>query len=79
MFDANRYTENPVQKRSGSTSEELRGNPLHKPTEAENKKKVNPKEVQRDISHELLDWQQELRENLVDESTSTEPWRNPEQ
>ena len=30
-------------------------------------------EVQRDISHELPDWLQEFRENLVDESTSTEP------
>ena len=29
-------------------------------------------EVQRDISHELLDWLQEFRGNLVDESTSTE-------
>ena len=27
-------------------------------------------EVHRDISHELLDWLQEFRENLVDESTS---------
>ena len=36
-------------------------------------------EVQRDISHELPYWLQELRENLVDESTSTEPWSNPEQ
>ena len=31
------------------------------------------------ISHELRDWLQEFRENLVDESTSTEPWQNPEQ
>ena len=29
--------------------------------------------------HELLDWLQEFRENLVDESSSTEPWRNPDQ
>ena len=37
-------------------------------------------EVQRDISHELPDWLQEFRENLVDESTSTEPGeRNREQ
>ena len=36
-------------------------------------------EVQRDISHELPDWLQEFKENLVDESTSTEPWGNPEQ
>ena len=36
-------------------------------------------EVQRDISHELPDWLQEFKENLVDESTSTEPRGNPEQ
>ena len=36
-------------------------------------------EVQRDMSNELPDWQQELGENLVDESTSTEPWGNPVQ
>ena len=34
-----KYTENPVPERSGSTSEELRGNPLHEPTETENKNK----------------------------------------
>ena len=34
-------------------------------------------EVQRVISHELPDWLQEFRENLVDESTSTEFWRKP--
>ena len=33
-----RYTENPVPARSGSTSEELRGDPLHESTETENKK-----------------------------------------
>ena len=38
IFDVRRYAENPVQERSGSTSEELRGNPLHKP---KTKKKVN--------------------------------------
>ena len=31
------------------------------------------------MSNELPGWPQEFRENLVDESTSTEPWRNPEQ
>ena len=66
-------------RKSGSTSGELRGDPLHETTETENKKKKGSKEVQRDISHELSDWLQEFRENLVDESTSTEPWRNPEQ
>ena len=29
VFDVHRYTENPVPERSGSTSEELRGDPLH--------------------------------------------------
>ena len=80
VFDVNRYTENPVPKRSGSTSEELRRNPLHESTETENKNQNEEREeVQRDISHELPDWPQEFRENLVDESTSTKPWGNPEQ
>ena len=39
VFDVGRYTENPVPERSRSTSEELRGNPMHKPTETENKNK----------------------------------------
>ena len=75
VFDVNRYTENPVPERSGSMSEELRGDPLHESTVTENKNtNGESEEVQRDISHELPDWQQEFRENLVDESTSTEPW-----
>ena len=41
-------------------------------------KNVESEEVQRDISHELPDWLQEFRENLVDESASTESWGNPE-
>ena len=80
VFDVNRYTENPVPERSGSTSGELRGDPLHESKDTENKNKSGEsEEVQRDISHELPDWLQEFRDNLVDESTSTEPWRNPEQ
>ena len=73
VFDVNRYTENPVPERSGSASEELRGDPLHESTETENKN-INEEreEVQRDISHELTDWLQEFRENLVDKSTSRE-------
>ena len=47
-----------------------------KPKTIKNEKR---EEVQREISHQLPDWLQEFRENLVDESTSTEPWRNPEQ
>ena len=37
IFDVNKYTANPVQERSGSTSGELRGDPLHESTETENK------------------------------------------
>ena len=32
VFDVNRYMENPVPERSGSTSGELRGDPLHETT-----------------------------------------------
>ena len=75
VFDVNRYTENPVTERSGSTSGELRGDPMHETTETENKtKNGDSEEAQRDLSHELPEWLQEFRENLVDESTSTEPW-----
>ena len=53
---------------------------MHESTETENKNKNEEREeVPRDISHELLDWLQEFRETLVDESTSTVPRRNPEQ
>ena len=31
----------------------------------------------KDVSRELPAWLQEFRENLVDESTSTEPWEKP--
>ena len=51
-------------------NEELRSEPLHDSTETENKISRESKEVQRDTSHELLDWLQEFRENWVDESTS---------
>ena len=46
--------ENPVPERNGSTSEELRWNPLHKPTETENKiKNEGREEVQSDLLHDL--------------------------
>ena len=52
--------------------------PLHKPTETENKNKNEGREeVQSDISHELPDWLQDFRENVVDESSPSEPWGNP--
>ena len=76
VFDVGRYAENPVPERSGSTSEELRGNAMHKPTETENKKKKDEgrEEVHRDLLHDVLDWLQEFRENLVDERSPLEPW-----
>ena len=46
VFDVNRDTENPVPERSGSMSEELRGNPLHKPTEIE-KTKIKMKDAKK--------------------------------
>ena len=59
------------QKTNRGVNEELRGDPLHDSTETENQNKNREsKEVQRDISHELPDWPHELRENVVDESTS---------
>ena len=65
----NRYTENPLPERSGSTSEERRGDPLHESRNAEKQNKNREsEEVQRDISHELPDWLQEFRKNMVDES-----------
>ena len=80
VIDVNKYTENPVQERSGSTSGEPRGNPLHETTETENKNiNAESEGIERDTSHELPDWLQEFRETLVDESTSTEPWGNPEE
>ena len=67
----NRDIENPVSERSRGTNGELRGNPLQESTE----RTVEAEEVQRDVPHELPDWLQEFRENLVDESILTEPWR----
>ena len=77
LFDAGRYTENPVPEKSGSTSEELRGDLMHRPTETENKKSEGDEEVQSDPLHELPDWLREFRENLVDERSPSEPRRNP--
>ena len=62
--DVNRYTENPVRERSGITSEEPRGNPLHKPTESDKMKERE--EVQSGLLHDLSDCLQEFRENMVD-------------
>ena len=78
VFDVSRYTENPVPERSGSTSEELRGNPLPEPAKTDNPNKhEDDEEVQRELLHDLLDWLQDFRENLVNESSPLEPRRNP--
>ena len=70
VFDVNRYTENPVTERSGSTSEESRRNPLHTSTETENThKNEGREEVQSDLLHDLADWLQEFREKLFDETS----------
>ena len=52
VFDVNRYTENPVPERSGSTSEELRGDLLHESTEIAKhpKKRGVPRSTKRHIA-----------------------------
>ena len=68
---------NPATERSGSMSAELRGNLMHKPTETENKNKNEGREELRGgILHDLTDWLQGFRENLVDESVPLEPRGN---
>ena len=50
VFDVSRHTENPSTERSGSTSEELRENPMHRPTETKHtNKNEGHKEVQSDL------------------------------
>ena len=50
------------------------------PQKTENKNKnEGHEEVQSDLLHEMPDWLQEFRKNLVDESSPTEPWGNPQQ
>ena len=51
---------------------------MHKPTETENKNRNGREEVQSDLLHELPDWLQEFRENLVDERSPSEPRGNSE-
>ena len=59
-------------------SEALRGNLQRKPTETENKNKhEGHEEVQSDLLHDMPDWLQEFKENLVDESVPAESRRNP--
>ena len=69
VFDVNRYTkiqhQKEVEVRVKSFGETRCLNPQIT---------GESQEVQRDISHELPNWLQDFRENLVDESTSTDPW-----
>ena len=51
---------------------------MHKQTETENKRNKGREEVQSDLLHELPDWLQKFRENLVDERNPVEPRGNPE-
>ena len=67
-----------VQERSGSMSEELRGNPMQKPTQTDNKN-INEgrEEVQGDQMHDLPHWLQDFIENLVGENSPSEPLGDP--
>ena len=68
---------NPVPERSGSTSEELRENPMQRSTETENLKKMDAKKYKA-IFCMTLKLLQEFREKLVDESSPSGPRGNPE-
>ena len=58
----NRDVEAPVFERRRGMNEELRRDPLHDSTETiKQNKNRESEEVQRDISHDLLDWLQEFR------------------
>ena len=69
VLDVNRYTENPLPERSGSTSEELRGE-----TRCMNPQKPKPIMKMRNQP----DWLQEFKENVVDGRSPLEPRGNPE-
>ena len=65
-------------RKTGSASEELRRNPLHRSTETKNtNKNKGREEVQSDLLHDFPDWLQESRENLVGENCPWEPRGNP--
>ena len=50
-------------------SEEVQGNSSHGPAETENPNKNDDnEEVRGNLSHDLPEWPQEFKENLVDES-----------
>ena len=49
---------------------------MHGSTETENTIKMKDEEVQNDLLHDLPDWLQESRENVVDENSSLQPRRD---
>ena len=61
VVDVASDTESPVPDRSGGTSEELRGNPMHKTTETEKMNYTKKYKVMYHMNCRL----QEFRENLV--------------
>ena len=62
-------TEIPAtRRRSGSTDELARGDPLHESAEIENTNKNDDEELQSDELQGLPDWLQEFKHGLVDES-----------
>ena len=62
-------TEYPASTRSESTSEEVRGNSSHGQAESENPNKNDDNEKVRGYSlHDLPEWPEEFKDNLVDES-----------
>ena len=78
VFNVNRYTENPVPERSGSTSEELREKPLPERAKTKNtNKNEGDEEVQCDLLHDLPECLLEFEENLVDERNPSEPRGEP--
>ena len=72
VFDVNRYTETPVPERSGSTSEEPRETRMNPQKPKTQNKNEGREQVQSDLMHDLPDWLQEFKENLVDERSPSE-------
>ena len=78
VFYVNRYTENPVPERSGSMSEELRGDTLHESTKTENKNKNEESEDTSKSSHELpMDPRAEVEPGSGEQSVYTHFPKDP--
>ena len=77
VFDESGYTENPVPERSGSTSEELRGNRCTKPQKPKTKIKMEDAKKYKAIQCMTCRAGYRISENLVDERSPTELRGNP--